>query len=80
MFNCLSLNNKKENLTELWDFSSPRGKVAPWSALAPEPSLRQTMCFAHLRTATRGSVELLPLFGILKKNVKYRNIYDVLCR
>ena len=45
----------------------PRGGDAPWNASAPEPSLRQPTRFAHLRTATQGSVSFFPFWLIKEK-------------
>jgi hypothetical protein len=42
------------------------GAVARLGALAPEPSLRQFPRFAHVRTATQGSVSFFP-FWLIKE-------------
>jgi len=43
------------------------GGIARLGAFAPEPSLRQPIRFAHLRTATQGSVSFFPFWWFKEK-------------
>ena len=39
----------------------------PWNASAPEPNRHPNIqVFAHMRTATQGSMNFFPIFGELK--------------
>ena len=62
---------KGGNLVSLGADAYQGGVVARLGAFAPEPSLRQTLRFAHLRTATPGSVSFFPFWWIRKKPELY---------